>query len=67
MFAANSQTGIVYAVAGSRAKIAGNLSDFYHAVIGLDLSQGSDIYGSSETVMPPSINLPVGIYLGRPK
>ena len=30
-------------------------------------SGGNPIYGASSTVMPPSVNIPVILYLGRPK
>ena len=33
----------------------------------LDASRSSTIYGASSTVMPPSVNIPVIIYLGRPR
>ena len=33
----------------------------------LDASRSSAIYGASTTVMPPSINIPIILYLGRPK
>lgn len=32
----------------------------------IDSSLGSDIYGASDTVMPASADMPVGIYLGCP-
>ena len=35
--------------------------------IAIDASRSNAIYGSSATVMPPSINIPVILYLGRPK
>ena len=33
----------------------------------LDASRSSTIYGASATVMPPSINVPMILYLGRPR
>ena len=35
--------------------------------IAIDASGSNAIYGASATVMPPSINIPVILYLGRPK
>ena len=35
--------------------------------LGLDASLASPVYGNSTTVMPPSVNMPVVFYLGRPK
>ncbi|WP_288956935.1 hypothetical protein [uncultured Desulfovibrio sp.] len=35
--------------------------------LNIDASHSNVIYGASPTVMPPSINIPVIIYLGRPK
>ena len=33
----------------------------------LDASRSNSIYGASSTVMPPSINVPMILYLGRPR
>ena len=33
----------------------------------LDASRSSTIYGASSTVMPPSVNVPMILYLGRPR
>ncbi len=61
-----TESGVVFASSLGQANIAGNPSNFLHAIIGIDLSRGSDIYGNSDTVMPASINQPVCLYLGRP-
>lgn len=34
--------------------------------LGIDASKSNAIYGASSTVMPPSVNIPVILYLGRP-
>ena len=34
--------------------------------IGFDASLSSAVYGGSDTIMPPSINQPAVLYLGRP-
>ena len=33
----------------------------------LDASHSNSIYGASSTVMPPSVNVPMILYLGRPR
>ena len=35
--------------------------------LGIDASKSNDVYGAASTVMPPSINVPVIIYLGSPR
>ena len=35
--------------------------------LGIDASKSNDVYGASSTVMPPSVDIPVILYLGRPK
>lgn len=35
--------------------------------LGIDASKSNDVYGASSTVMPPSIDIPVILYLGRPR
>ena len=34
--------------------------------LGIDASKSNDVYGASSTVMPPSVDIPVILYLGRP-
>ena len=63
---AGTESGVVFASSTGQANIGGSPSSFLHAIIGIDLSRGSDIYGNSDTVMPASVNLPVCFYLGRP-
>lgn len=63
---AGTESGVVFASSTGQANIGGSPSSFLHAIIGIDLSRGSDIYGNSDTVMPPSINQPLVLYLGRP-
>lgn len=63
---AGTESGVVFASSSGQANIMGSPSSFLHAIIGIDLSRGSDIYGNSDTVMPASINQPVCLYLGRP-
>lgn len=63
---AGTESGVVFASSTGQANIMGSPSSFLHAIIGIDLSRGSDIYGNSDTVMPASINQPVCLYLGRP-
>lgn len=33
----------------------------------LDASRSNSTYGASSTVMPPSVNVPMILYLGRPR
>ena len=33
--------------------------------LGIDASKSNDVYGASSTVMPPSVDIPVILYLGR--
>ena len=63
---AGTESGVVFASSTGQANIGGSPSSFLHAIIGIDLSRGRDIYGNSDTVMPASVNLPVCFYLGRP-
>ena len=35
--------------------------------LGIDASKSNDVYGASSTVMPPSVDIPVILYLGRPR
>ena len=63
---AGTESGVVFASSTGQANIGGSPSSILHAIIGIDLSRGSDIYGNSDTVMPASVNLPVCFYLGRP-
>ena len=37
------------------------------ATIRFSASRSNSIYGAASTVMPPSVNIPVILYLGRPK
>ena len=35
--------------------------------LGIDASKSNDVYGAASTVMPPSVNVPMILYLGRPR
>ena len=35
--------------------------------LGIDASKSNDVYGASSTVTPPSVDIPVILYLGRPR
>ena len=52
-------TQISYALSGVSGSGAADIQ--------LNASSSNAIYGASNTVMPPSINLPVILYLGRPR
>lgn len=60
-------SGAFYGI-GPNSWMAGGLGGTdaaYFVTVGLDASRCSTIYGASDTVMPASIDIAVGLYLGR--
>lgn len=59
-----SSGALYYNRSGGAGVDIGN--SFNIGTLGIDASKSSSVYGASNTVMPPSINQPVCLYLGRP-
>ena len=60
-------SGVIYAdITPNNKTLTGNPGGWGWANLRIDASRGSAIYGGSATVMPPSIDMPVILYLGRP-
>lgn len=60
-------SGVIYAdITPNNKTLTGNPGGWGWANMMIDASRGSAIYGGSATVMPPSVDIPVILYLGRP-
>ena len=62
----NSGTGPFKTSGDTAAYPSSGAIGWGYAQMGFDPSIANDIYGGAQTVMPPSINQPVCLYLGRP-
>ena len=68
-FLADSEThanGVFKKISGSQAYTTGQEGHTPYKGFDFDASRSNKIYGSSDTVMPASINQPTIIYLGSP-
>ena len=62
----NTESGCIAVESPTPAIISGAPSDFLHVTLSIQASRSSSIFGTSDTVMPESVDMVAGLYLGRP-
>lgn len=66
MYTPGDGTGVVFADStGGVWGFQGGPQSSFASGINIDLSRASAVFGASNTVMPASVNVIMGLYLGR--
>lgn len=60
-------SGSFYNAGNGTTTNIGGAGSYSLTTFGFKASRSNGTYGASATVMPPSINMPVILYLGRPR